>query len=69
MTRQNKAGNTILHETASSNHALPVADKLFRKAPGLLGMRNNNGGTALLRAAHNGKIEIFNFLAGKNFRL
>ncbi|KAK9185947.1 hypothetical protein WN943_026306 [Citrus x changshan-huyou] len=67
MTRQNKAGNTILHETASSNHALPVADKLFRKAPGLLGMRNNNGGTALLRAAHNGKIEIFNFLAGKNF--
>ena len=69
MTRQNKAGNTILHETASSNHALPVADKLFRKAPGLLGMRNNNGGTALLGAAHNGKIEIFNFLAGKNFRL
>ncbi|KAH9700634.1 ANK REP REGION domain-containing protein [Citrus sinensis] len=65
MTRQNKAGNTILHETATSNHALPVADKLLRKAPGLLGMRNNNGETALLRAARYGKVDIFNFLAGK----
>ncbi|KAH9660792.1 ANK REP REGION domain-containing protein [Citrus sinensis] len=65
MTRQNKAGNTILHETATSNHALPVADKVLRKAPGLLGMRNNNGETALLRAARYGKVDIFNFLAGK----
>ncbi|KAL9413127.1 hypothetical protein AB3S75_041740 [Citrus x aurantiifolia] len=65
MTRQNKAGNTILHETATSNHALPVAYKVLRKAPGLLGMRNNNGETALLRAARYGKVDIFNFLAGK----
>ncbi|KAL9416217.1 hypothetical protein AB3S75_039416 [Citrus x aurantiifolia] len=65
ITRQNKAGNTILHETATSNHALPVADKVLRKAPGLLGMRNNNGETALLRAARYGKVDIFNFLAGK----
>lgn len=34
-------------------------------APGLLGMRNNNKETALLRAARHGKVEIFNFLAGK----
>lgn len=65
MTRQNQAGNTILHETATSNHAVPVADKLLKKAPGLLGMRNNKGETALLRAARYGKAEMFNFLAGR----
>lgn len=65
MTRQNTAGNTILHETATSNHALPIADKVLKKAPGLLGMRNNNGETALFRAARYGKADIFNFLSGK----
>lgn len=65
MTRQDKAGNTVLHATASSNHALPVADKLLRKAPGLLGKRNNKGETALFRSARTGKADIFNFLAGK----
>lgn len=65
MTRQNKAGNTVLHATATSSRALPVADKLLRKAPGLLGMRNNNGETALFRSARYGKADIFNFLAGK----
>ncbi|ESR37814.1 hypothetical protein CICLE_v10028400mg [Citrus x clementina] len=63
MTRQNQAGNTILHETATSNLAIPVAEKLLKKEPGLLGMRNNNGETALLRAARYGKADIFNFLA------
>ncbi|KAK9175855.1 hypothetical protein WN944_027865 [Citrus x changshan-huyou] len=65
MTRQNQAGNTILHETATSNLAIPVAEKLLKKEPGLLGMRNNNGETALLRAARYGKADIFNFLAGR----
>ncbi|XP_031285356.1 ankyrin repeat-containing protein ITN1-like [Pistacia vera] len=65
MTRQNKAGNTILHETATSNHALPVAEKVLKRAPGLLCIRNNNGETALFRAARYGKADIFNFLAGK----
>ncbi|XP_031285132.1 protein ACCELERATED CELL DEATH 6-like [Pistacia vera] len=65
MTRQNNAGNTILHYTATSNHALRVADKVLKKAPGLLGMRNTNGETALFRAARYGKTDIFNFLAGK----
>lgn len=65
MTRQNKAGNTVLHATATSSRALSVADKLLRKAPGLLGMRNNNGDTALFRSARYGKADIFNFLAGK----
>ncbi|KAH9660789.1 ANK REP REGION domain-containing protein [Citrus sinensis] len=65
MTRQNKAGNTVLHATATSSRALPVADKLLRKAPGLLGMRNNNGETALFRSARYGKADIFNFLARK----
>ncbi|KAJ0083752.1 hypothetical protein Patl1_30687 [Pistacia atlantica] len=65
MTRQNKAGNSILHETATSNHALPVAEKVLKRAPGLLCIRNNNGETALFRAARYGKADIFYFLAGK----
>jgi ankyrin repeat protein len=58
-------GNTILHETATSNHAIAVADKLLKRAPGLLGMRNHNGETALFRAARYGKTDMFNFLAAK----
>ncbi|KAG6755796.1 hypothetical protein POTOM_039201 [Populus tomentosa] len=65
LTRQNRVGNTILHETATSNHAIAVADKLLKRAPGLLGMRNHNGETALFRAARNGKTDMFNFLAAK----
>ncbi|XP_011001727.1 PREDICTED: uncharacterized protein LOC105108922 [Populus euphratica] len=65
LTRQNGAGNTILHETATSNHTVAVAGKLLKKAPGLLGMRNHNGETALFRAARYGKTDMFNFLAAK----
>ncbi|XP_031260824.1 ankyrin repeat-containing protein At2g01680-like [Pistacia vera] len=65
MTRQNKAGNTILHATATSDHALHVAKELLKKAPGLLGMRNNSGETALYHSARSGKTEIFRFLADK----
>nr|XP_034931757.1 uncharacterized protein LOC118062160 [Populus alba] len=65
LTRQNGVGNTILHETATSNHTVPVADKLLKRAPGLLGMRNHNGETALFRAARYGKTDMFNFLAAK----
>ncbi|KAJ6881493.1 hypothetical protein NC651_028166 [Populus alba x Populus x berolinensis] len=65
LTRQNRVGNTILHETATSNHAIAVADKLLKRAPGLLGMRNHNGETALFRAARYGKTDMFNFLAAK----
>nr|XP_034931711.1 ankyrin repeat-containing protein At5g02620-like [Populus alba] len=65
LTRQNGVGNTILHETATSNHTVAVAGKLLKKAPGLLGMRNHNGETALFRAARYGKTDMFNFLAAK----
>ncbi|XP_011002548.1 PREDICTED: ankyrin repeat-containing protein At5g02620-like isoform X6 [Populus euphratica] len=65
LTRQNRVGNTILHETATSNHAIAIADKLLKRAPGLLGMRNHNGETALFRAARYGKTDMFNFLAAK----
>jgi ankyrin repeat protein len=65
LTRQNRVGNTILHETATSNHTVALADKLLKKAPGLLGMRNHNGETALFRAARYGKTDMFNFLAAK----
>ena len=47
LTRQNLAGNSILHETAISNQSLEVAKKVLEKAPGLLCMRNNLGETAL----------------------
>ncbi|KAH8493403.1 hypothetical protein Peur_061767 [Populus x canadensis] len=65
LTRQNGVGNTILHETATSNHTVAIADKLLKRAPGLLGMRNHNGETALFRAARYGKTDMFNFLAAK----
>nr|XP_034896470.1 ankyrin repeat-containing protein At5g02620-like isoform X2 [Populus alba] len=63
LTRQNGVGNTILHETATSNHTVAIARKLLQKAPGLLGMRNHNGETALFRAARYGKTDMFDFLA------
>ncbi|XP_061983731.1 ankyrin repeat-containing protein At5g02620-like [Populus nigra] len=65
LTRQNGVGNTILHETATSNHTVAIADKLLKRAPGLLGMRNHNGETALFRAARYGKTDMFDFLAAK----
>ncbi|KAG6755787.1 hypothetical protein NC653_026984 [Populus alba x Populus x berolinensis] len=65
LTRQNGVGNTILHETATSNHTVAVAGKLLKKAPGLLGMRNHNGETALFCAPRYGKTDMFNFLAAK----
>ncbi|KAA8520151.1 hypothetical protein F0562_014407 [Nyssa sinensis] len=62
LTHQNEVGNTILHETATSKKMLPAAEEMLRKAPGLLGMRNRNGETALFRAALYGKIDTFKFL-------
>ncbi|KAK7850406.1 ankyrin repeat-containing protein, partial [Quercus suber] len=65
LTRQNLAGNTILHETAISNHSLEVAKRVLEKAPGLLCMRNNLGETALFRTARYGKQDMFDFLTKK----
>ncbi|KAF3950525.1 hypothetical protein CMV_023737 [Castanea mollissima] len=65
LTRQNLAGNTILHETAISNHSLEVAKRVLEKAPGLLCMRNNLGETALFRTSRYGKQDMFDFFAKK----
>jgi hypothetical protein len=65
MTRQNLVGNTVLHDAATSNQSLVVAMKVLEKAPGLLCMRNQLGETALFRAVRYGKMEVFDFLAGK----
>ena len=65
LTRQNLAGNTILHETTISNNAIEVAKKVLEKAPGLLCMRNNLGETALFRTARYGKQDMYDFLAKK----
>ncbi|KAG6754631.1 hypothetical protein POTOM_040423 [Populus tomentosa] len=65
LTRQNRVGNTILHETVTGKHNVAIAGKLLKKAPGLLGMRNHNGETALFRAARYGRTEMFDFLAAK----
>uniref|UniRef100_A0A7N2LTI3 Ankyrin repeat-containing protein n=1 Tax=Quercus lobata TaxID=97700 RepID=A0A7N2LTI3_QUELO len=65
LTRQNLAGNTILHETAISNNAIEVARKELEKAPGLLCMRNNLGETALFRTAPYGKQDMYDFLVKK----
>ncbi|KAF2308682.1 hypothetical protein GH714_012284 [Hevea brasiliensis] len=65
LTRQNTLGNTILHEAATNINAIPIAEKLLKKAPGLLGMRNRNGETALFRAARYGNTAMLKFLASK----
>jgi len=65
LTRQNRVGNTILHETVTGNHTVAIPGKLLKKAPGLLGMRNHNGETALFRAARYGRTDMFDFLAAK----
>ena len=67
LTRQNLAGNTILHETALWNHSLEVAKKVLKKAPWLLCMHNNLRETALFRIVRYGKQDMFNFLAKKIF--
>ncbi|KAA8515559.1 hypothetical protein F0562_018830 [Nyssa sinensis] len=63
LTIVNDVGNTILHEAATTNKILPAAEKMLELAPELLTMRNVRGETALFRAAHYGKTEIFEFLA------
>ncbi|XP_050288416.1 ankyrin repeat-containing protein ITN1-like isoform X2 [Quercus robur] len=65
LTRQNLAGNSILHEAAISNIAIEVAKSVLEKAPGLLCMRNNLGETALFRTARYGKQGMYDFLAKK----
>jgi ankyrin repeat protein len=62
MTRQNHNGNTILHDAATSNQSIKVAEKVLEKAPGLLCMRNHLGETALFQAVRYGKQEMFDFL-------
>lgn len=67
MILQNDIGNTILHEAATvdQQHAVDVAEKMLQKAPDLLLMTNDQGETALFRAARYGKTPIFEFLAEK----
>ncbi|KAF2308683.1 hypothetical protein GH714_012302 [Hevea brasiliensis] len=65
LTRQNTLGNTILREAATNINAIPIAEKLLQEAPGLLGMGNRNGETALFRAARYGNTAMFKSLASK----
>ncbi|KAA8526405.1 hypothetical protein F0562_008392 [Nyssa sinensis] len=67
----NDAGNTILHEAATSNKLVQAAEAMLRKAPELLSKENDYKETALFRAVNYGKIDMFKFLDGevnKKFR-
>ncbi|KAK3017734.1 hypothetical protein RJ639_003090 [Escallonia herrerae] len=61
---QNDLGNTILHEAANAKGSplVDAASDMLRKAPHLLHIRNNNGETALFRAAYKGKGRMFYLL-------
>ncbi|KAI3718671.1 hypothetical protein L6452_19550 [Arctium lappa] len=59
---QNDVGNTILHEAATSDRAVPAAIEMLRKAPTLLSVRNRNGETPIFRAARYGKKSMYAFL-------
>ncbi|PWA49691.1 Ankyrin repeat-containing protein [Artemisia annua] len=62
LTIKNGAGNTLLHATATNNKTVGAAMKMLPLAPSLLTMTDNNGETALFRAARYGKTKIFCFL-------
>ncbi|KAK3017733.1 LOW QUALITY PROTEIN: hypothetical protein RJ639_003089 [Escallonia herrerae] len=62
LMHKNEIGNTILHEAATSDEAVQAAEIMLRKAPELLGARNNYGETALFRAARYGRKKMFEFL-------
>ncbi|XP_057950891.1 uncharacterized protein LOC131145711 [Malania oleifera] len=64
MTRQNHIGNTVLHEAATSSD-VALAEAVLQIAPGLLGMINHDGETALFRAVRYGKTKVFRFLSEK----
>ena len=63
LTSQNDAGNTILHEAATSNSTTNAAREMLNKAPELLSLRNLLGETPIFRAARYGKQRVFEFLA------
>ncbi|XAR53822.1 hypothetical protein NMG60_11022511 [Bertholletia excelsa] len=65
LTTRSKAGNTILHEAATSNQLVGAAAEMLRKAPELLEIKNKRGETALFRAARCGKTQMFRFLDEK----
>ncbi len=62
LRKQNLMGDTVLHEAAATNMT-SLAEYLLILDPDLLDMRNNLGETALFRAAHYGKAEMFELLA------
>ncbi|KAK3017741.1 hypothetical protein RJ639_003097 [Escallonia herrerae] len=62
LMHQNKLGNTILHEAAISEDSVPAAKIMLHIAPKLLSVRNNDGETALFRAASYGRKTMFEFL-------
>lgn len=63
LTLQNDAGNTILHEAATSNSTTNAAREMLNKAPELLSLSNFLGETPIFRAARYGKTMAFEFLA------
>ncbi|XAR53820.1 hypothetical protein NMG60_11022509 [Bertholletia excelsa] len=62
LATENDIGNTILHESATSNRIVPAAGEMLRRAPELLELKNLRGETALFRAARYGKMQMFRFL-------
>ncbi|KAK3017726.1 hypothetical protein RJ639_003082 [Escallonia herrerae] len=61
LMHRNVIGNTVLHEAAISDRTA-AAKIMLRMAPNLLSARNDNGETALFRAARYGKKTMFKFL-------
>ena len=63
LTLQSDAGNTILHEAATSNSTTNAAREMLNKAPELLSLSNFLGETPIFREARYGKTRVFEFLA------
>ncbi|XAR55486.1 hypothetical protein NMG60_11035564 [Bertholletia excelsa] len=62
MITQNRVGNTILHEAATSDKLVPMAREMISIEPRLLSIKNKFEETPIYRAARFGKTQMFKFL-------
>ena len=62
---KNNAGDTILHEVATSDNMIGVGEKVLKRDEGLLFVQNDSGEMPIFCAARYGQIVMFMFLADK----
>ncbi|KAK9683568.1 hypothetical protein RND81_10G150300 [Saponaria officinalis] len=62
---QNSCGNSLLHDSSTSNKGVEFITKLLTKAPGMLHQKNRWGETAAFQAVRYGRRHVFLYLVDK----